>query len=121
VLAAAGKGDGQQGIEGRLLLAARGVEQPLHLPLLELARYLRLEVFFETSDDQPFAGEILLDVILRIGDGGGVEHVHQTVETDHGSVSATGRHVRCSAKRAMVHLIFESTVIYTTNAIESLT
>ena len=50
------------------------------VPVAEGGLHLVLDVLLEAADDKPFPAEVLRLVVVRVGDGGGVQHVHQAGE-----------------------------------------
>ena len=70
----------QQRLIGRLL--GGGGRDPAmdDLPVAEDALHLVLDVLLEAADDEALPAEVLRFVVVRVGDGGGVQHVHQAGE-----------------------------------------
>ena len=80
MIASAGELDRKQRLEGRLLFRACGMAVAEDFALLEGLVHLVLDVLLEAADDQALAAEVLLAVVLRVGDGRRVQHVHQAGE-----------------------------------------
>ena len=56
------------------------------LAVAEGVLHLALDVLLEAADDEPFPAEVLRFVVVRVGDGGRVQHVHQAGEAARLSV-----------------------------------
>ena len=70
----------QQGLEGGLLLR-RGREPAADdLAVAEGLADLGLDVLLEAPDHQPLVPEVFRGEVVRVRDGGGVQHVHQARE-----------------------------------------
>ena len=80
VFATVGKGHIQQSLIGGLFFQ-RGVQvDVIDYPLFKLLLHLVADVFLEPANDQAFIAEVFFGVIVRIGNGRGVQHVHQAGE-----------------------------------------
>src|SRR5690554_4811825 len=90
VLAPVGEGHVQQCLVGGFFFRA-GVEvEVVHYPFLEFLLYLVPDVFFEAADHQAFVAEIFFGVVIWVGNGGGVQHVHQAGERPRLAVVGRG-------------------------------
>ena len=70
----------EQRLVGRFFRGRGGEAAPDDLPVAEGVAHLVPDVLLEAPDDQPLAAEVVLRVVVRVGDGGRVEHVHQARE-----------------------------------------
>ena len=71
---------GEQRLVGRLLGGRGGEPAADDLPVAEGVPHLLADVLLEAADDEALAAEVVLRVVVGVGDGGGVQHVHQAGE-----------------------------------------
>jgi len=60
-----------------------------HLALFERRCHLALDIFLKTPDKEPL--DVFGPIIFRIGDGRGVQHVHQAGKTLPAPIMGGGR------------------------------
>ena len=80
VLAPVGERHIEQSLVGCFLFQGGLHIDVVNHPLLEFLLHLVANVLLETADDQPLVAEVVFGVVVRIANGGGVEHVHQAGE-----------------------------------------
>ena len=76
----------EQSVVGGFLQGRRGAWAAVDLAIAERVPNLVPDILLEPADHQPLVAEILLRVGVRIGDGGGVEHVHEAREAARAAV-----------------------------------
>ena len=77
---AAGHRDREQCFAGCLFLGRGRKPVAMDLPVAEHVAHLVLNVLLEAADHQPLVAEVLRGIVVRIGDCGRVQHVHQAGE-----------------------------------------
>ena len=78
--------DREQGLESGLLLPGGREPAADDLAVAEGLADLGLDVLLETPDHQPLVPEVLRREVVRVRDGGGVQHVHQAREAPRPAV-----------------------------------
>ena len=79
----------EQSVVGGLLQGRRGKRAAVDLAVPKRVPDLVPDVLLEPADHQPLVAEVLRGVVVGVGDGGGVEHVHEAREAARAAV------VRC--------------------------